>query len=236
MKKALLFLVFSVFQQVYAQQEKPSTKEGHPYIEVNAVAERDVMPDNIYIKITIKEIIDGREKTDIIQQESDLKEGLKKLDLENSKLQLLDAQTDFIKIKRQKNQSIASKDFLLIVRTAAEASKVFQLLDRLNIFEADIYKTTHSRIDSIAKEVRIEAMKAARAKAEYMLAAINEKPGSAIVVYEVKRDLSNSFRISNSISQVYSNNLIEQNNKEDEIGFEVLKLKIEVFVKFEIRQ
>lgn len=131
-----------------------------------------------------------------------------------------------------------SKDFLLIVKNATEASKVFKLFDNLNIFEADIYKTIHSRIDSIAKEVRIDAMKAARVKAEYMLAAINEKPGKAIVVYEVKKDLSNSILLSNSISQVYSGSLKEpiDSNNEDEIGFERLKLKIEVFVKFEIKQ
>lgn len=76
--KKLLFILISIFPasyDVFAQQEMP-TKENIPYIEVNAVAERDVMPDNIYIKITLKEIVEGREKTDILKQESDLKEGL----------------------------------------------------------------------------------------------------------------------------------------------------------------
>lgn len=232
MKKIILLSLFVCCgASVALAQEKPMKET--PYIEVNAVAEKEIVPNNIFIKITLLERVEGKDKVEIEVQEKDLKEGLNALQIPIKQLELQDANADYVRIKRAGKQVLSRKEYVLLVKDAKEASEVFQLLDRLKIYEANIFKTTHSRIDSITKEVRIEAMKAGKAKAEYMLAAINEKPGKPIIVYEVKPNYISPL----NTAQYRSGGSIKMSNADsEEIGFEKIKVRVEVYIKYEIKQ
>ena len=70
----LLTATVTVFGQTTTENETEK-----PYIEVTGTAEKEIIPDEIYITITIKERHKGKEKITIEKQEIDLKEALKSI-------------------------------------------------------------------------------------------------------------------------------------------------------------
>ena len=124
------------------------------------------------------------------------------------------------------------------VSTASSVAQVFQKLDELDITGAHISKVSHSKIDSLRREIRILAIKAAKEKADYLLAEIGEQTGRALVVTEGQNTTTNTEimrlpqRNVNSISGGYS---MSQEVPEPEIQFSKIKFSASIFVKFAIK-
>ncbi|MDA3882685.1 MAG: SIMPL domain-containing protein [Bacteroidales bacterium] len=79
---------------------------------------------------------------------------------------------------------ISQTYYLLKVENADMVSKVFEKLQTIHINDARISHVSHSEIEKIKKEVRVEAIVAAKEKADYLLAAIGQKTGKALYVRE----------------------------------------------------
>ena len=211
--------------QVY-QQEKP-------YIEVNGVAKMEIVPDQIYVSIVVKERSESRGKTDIERLENDMKGALKRAGIDIKNLSLLDAESGFTKITRKKQDVLTSKTYQLVVSDAATLSKVVDELGKIDIQDLDITKVSHSNIENLRKEVRVQAMKAAKVKADYMLEAIGEKAGSPTLVVEnawmeeaPRGDLR--YKEANTLMSVASN------SQDEELSFSKITLQASVQVRFAI--
>jgi len=139
MKTKILVLLIAVLPLLAMSQENTTGKET-PYIEVVGTGEMEIIPDQIYISFTLKERFEGKKKIELEDQEKEMKKRLMKLDIDLKDLQLADANSDFITIKRKKTDVIASKDYLLKVSTTGTLAKVFELLDEINAFNADIQR------------------------------------------------------------------------------------------------
>lgn len=155
-----------------------------PYIEVTGTAEKYVVPDEIYISIALKERQEGRENKSIEQQEAQLKQGLSEIGIDLKDLSLSDATSDYVRVKVAKKDVISKSDYQLKVSSASMVGKVFEKLDELKIDEARIARVSHSEIERFRKEVKIQAIKAAKEKADYLLEAIGEKTGEPLIVQE----------------------------------------------------
>ena len=143
-----------------------------PYIEVTGVAEQEVVPDEIYVSIIIREKYSNKEKVSIQVQEEKLKGQLKSLGIDMSNLFLADANADLITIRWKNTGLLTQKEYTLKLSNATQVGQVFQQLDKLDITDAGIQRVHYSKLDSLKKEVKIAAIKAAKAKADYLLAAI----------------------------------------------------------------
>ena len=143
MKTSILIALLALFPILSWSQYVEPGKEI-PAIEVVGTGEMEIVPDEIFIAFTLKERFEGKTKIEIENQEKELKKRLIKLDIDLNDLQLSDANSDFIKIKRKKNDVIASKDYLLKVNTTAQIAKVFELLDDIDAFNAHIDRVDHS--------------------------------------------------------------------------------------------
>ncbi|MHA3786679.1 SIMPL domain-containing protein [Flavobacterium hauense] len=181
MKKLLFTLM--LFATMHGNAQVANDKEV-PYIEVTGTAEKEVVPDIIYISITLSDKIEGKSTYTLDDQEQKLKQALKNLNIDLSNLSLSGANSDVI-MKRQKEKGIAQrKDYMLKVSTAAQVNQVFEALYNNNIKEASIARVDHSQITALRKEVRISAIKAAKEKAVYLLEAIGEQPAKPLIIRE----------------------------------------------------
>ncbi len=63
----LAILCISLFYSIHYGQTKPT--EEIPYIEVNGYAEKEIIPNEIYIGITLRERMENKEKVTIEAQE-----------------------------------------------------------------------------------------------------------------------------------------------------------------------
>jgi len=228
MKKLITLLALSIALTTQAQTTKTEEK---PYIEVTGTAEKEVVPDIIYITITLKDKLVNKDSYTVIQQETKLKQALQQTGIDLKNLSLSDANRNIIVYKRKEKGVEETKEYSLKVSTATEVTKVFEALNNINIKEAEISKTDHSQMDLLRKEVRIAAIKAAKDKAAYLLQAIGEEPGKPLIIHE-----NSAEEVPRGRSNVSSN----VSYKKDEyalpdVSFKTIKIEFSYYVKYAIK-
>jgi uncharacterized protein YggE len=235
---AAVILLLSCYTTSYSQNQANNTEEK-PFIEVTGTAEKEIIPDEIYVGITLRERMVNKEKLTIESQEEKLKNALKEIGIDISKnLSVSDLNADFIRVRWRKKDVIAQKDYTLKVSDATTLGKVFQKLDELDILDARIQKVNHSKMDSIKKSVKIIAIKAAKDKADYLLLAIGEQTGKPLIIKEEEtrnyqlQQLSNRSNVSKRFDDL--DQLVEI-DKEDEIQYQKIKVQTTIYVKFGIK-
>lgn len=226
----LLLIAFSIasFAQVMVPEEKP-------YIEITGEAEKEITPDEIYISITLLENQDGKDNRSIETQEKELKKGLSELGVDLKNLTLSDAGSNYIKVKWLKKDAVGRTEYQLKVIDATMVGKVFEKLDQLKIQNAYIAKVDHSKMEIFEKEVRIEAIKDAKDRVDYLLTAIGETAGKPLII----RENANNF-----YPQVYraQENMMYMKSSanmdaaaDTSLDFKKIKIKASVYVKFAIK-
>ena len=233
----LAILCISFLYSIHYGQTKPT--EEIPYIEVNGYAEKEVIPNEIYIGITLRERMENKEKVTIESQEKQLREALTTLSIPISNLSIADANADYVKVSWQKRDVLTKKEYLLKVGNAATVGKVFQELEKMKIQDGYIDHVSHSAIDSLRKQVRIEAIKAAKEKSDNLLNAVGQKTGNALVVSELENSTitrPDIARMPNkSLNYISGVQLFESLDKAPEIEFQKIKLSYSIYTKFTIQ-
>jgi len=214
-------------------QEVTQGKET-PYIEVVGNGEMEIIPDQIYISFTLKERMDGKTKILIEDQEKEMKKKLMKLNIDLKDLQLADASSDYIRIKRKKNDVIASKDYILKVSSTGTLAQVFEVLDELDAFNAGIQRVDHSDIKKFRQEVKMMAVKDAKEKAGYLLSAIGETVGKPLFIQE--RESFDEFQpMRKAVMMNMAMDAAPAEEALPELSFQKIKLKYAVFARFAIK-
>ena len=126
----------------------------------------------------------------------------------------------------------------LQLATAGQVSQVAQNLQAVGITELAIAKTTYANIETLQKEVRIAAIKAAKAKAEYLLQAIGEQLDKPLEIQEVARD---SYFRSPALSNVLLSNSqlnsasTDNEESEPETAFSKIQVRFSYSVRYGIK-
>lgn len=234
--KTRLLLAFLAVLPFFAWSQYVEPGKEIPAIEVVGTGEMEIVPDKIYISFTLKERFDGRNKIDIENQEKELKKRLLKINIDLKDLQLADASSDYIKIKRKKNDVIATKDYILKVQTTSQIAQVFEVLDGIDAFDADIQRVDHSEIEKYKNEVKMIAVKAAKEKATNLLSAIGETIGKPLLIQERETYEDQPFlRNQMAMAKVEMDGGRKEDAPLPEIGFQKIKLKYTVFTRFAIK-
>jgi len=234
MKTKILLATLAIFPLWAICQENIPAKET-PYIEVVGTGEMEIIPDQIYISFTLKERFEGKTKIAIEDQEKEMKKKLMKLEIDLKDLQLADAASDFIKIKRKKLDVISSKNYLLKVASTGTLAKVFEMLDEINAFNADIQRVDHSEIKKFRKEVKMQAVQDAKEKAGYLLAAIGETVGKPLFIQE-RESFDDIQPLRKSVAMpMMAMDAAQAEEALPELSFQKIKLKYSVFARFAIK-
>lgn len=201
MKNLSLLILLCLSNYVFSQNAKEIEP---PYIEVTGTAKKEIDPNQIFISITLTEKSIDNKKYSIDAQESNLLQILNDLNISKSNLTLSDFSSSILTEKRKEVGFKQSKQFMLLLEKAQQVSQLFEKLFDANIKEADVVKIDHTEIVNYNKEVRIEAVKAAKAKAEYIANAVGNKIGKPLEIVELNADTNfyrgnlNNFNSSNS--------------------------------------
>lgn len=239
MKKYSFFLVVVIISMTAIAQQPIPTQEEKPNIEVTGSAEMEVVPDEIYISIVLREKNKNNDKWKIETQEDNLIQKLKETGFDIKNLSLSGADGDLQYRVFRKNRVLTEKRLLMKVKDAGEVNKLFQILDELEIEDAGISKTSHSQIEKFRKEIKIEAMKAATDKADYLLTAIGEQTGKPLMIreqdYTFNTENIYGSRASNQVVLRGISNSYTPKGFENEIAFTKIKIRYEIFAKFGIK-
>ena len=200
-------------------------------IEVTGTAERMVVPDELTFRITLAERIGSRGKVTIEQQEAQLRSELEKIGIDLAKdLSIYDISARYVRQRRVKDV-LARQDYRLIIRDLNKVAPLQDIADRINVSSFDLVVAENSRIDDIRKELRIEAIKAAKTKAEYLMFAIGGKVGSAIFVKEIDGEISTYNKY-----QYAANTAVAANTTYSQpLSFAPEKVRCLIIARFEIQ-
>lgn len=180
MKKIILLgLMVLVFSSLQAQ-----TKNfiDQPYIETNAKADTLVTPDEIYLSIIIAEN-DTKGKISVEEMANKMQEKLKHLGIDVKKqLTLNDLSSNFKKYFLRSKEVEKTKSYTLVVHSAVMAGKVLLELEKINIGNVTLQKTSYSNPGKIQLLLRSKAAEKAYQQAVALTKPLGQKVGNAIYI------------------------------------------------------
>lgn len=164
-----------------------------PHIEVSGHADTFVTPDMIFIKITLSEK-DTKGKMSLDELEKRMVLSLQSLEIDVEKnLKISDILSNYRTHLIKKKDIILTKEYILKVKNAETASKVFILLEDLDISNTSVYKLDHSEIDNIKNLCRTKAVIDAHKKAIALTSPLSQTIGNAIFISDLDMIPMNPF-------------------------------------------
>ncbi len=205
-------------------------------IEVTGSAETLITPNEFTFKIKLLERIENKQKITIEIQETKLKNELANLGVDVRKdLSIYDLNSVYVYQKKLKD-TLASKDYQLKIKDLAKIERLQEIADKLNVSRMDLIESTHSELTAFRKETKMEAVKAAKAKAEYMLGAIGEKVGKAVFIQEIPEgNESKQIPVISNLFRRKEVNTDDSQASDTVLTFSKITLRYSVLVRFEIQ-
>lgn len=207
------------------------------YIEVTGKSEMEIIPDLIYLKIFLNEK-DNKSKLSLTERENIMISTLKEIGIDTSKdLSIKDMSSNFKYYLLTKNDILLTKEYQLLVRDGKTASKVFIELEKIGISNVSIDRLDNKNIENYRKDVKVDAIKAAKNKAQSLTTALNQSIGRAIYIQEVEQNFRNGVSgTSNSIMiRGVSSEKVYGSNAQPDIDFEKIKIEYSILCRFELK-
>jgi uncharacterized protein YggE len=234
MKIKLLILFILSGSSLFSQYSKNFIDQN--YIEVTGKSEMEIIPDEIYIDILIREK-DNKGIESVEELEKKMIAKLIEIGVDVQKdLSVSDFSSNFKSYLIKKNDILTSKQLQLIVHDAVKASLVFQELEKLEISNLNISRVDHTKMTDFRKEVKVKAVQAAKEKAINMTESIGQSIGKAIFIQEIG-DLNMGGRnpgYSNKIS-IRGFSSLGDAASVPQIQFEKIQIEYSVLVRFELK-
>lgn len=179
MKKSfLIFVMFFVWNLFSAQKNFLD----QPYIDVSTDADTLVVPDRIYVSITLNEA-DSKNKKSVEEQEKQLETILKKLKINIDKdLSVWDYSSNLKKYFLKGQNVLKTKKYSLLVRDAYTLGNVIISLEEAGISNTEVEKVEYSKSKELLLELKSEAVKRSRIIADKLAKPLNQKAGKALYI------------------------------------------------------
>jgi uncharacterized protein YggE len=209
-----------------------------PFIEITGTSEIKIDPNQIFIRIKLEENTD-KSKININEQEENLIKALQSVGISTEKLVVTDANAFYGKSGFLSKDVVNTKQFELEVKNPTQAKQAFEQMDKLNIKNAYISRVDHSQMEKYKKQAKIDAIQEAKERATYLLEAVGEELGGALIVRE------NAFNVyGNQVHRESNKNMIRESyrfdgykeKEEPELDFKKITVTASIYVKWAIDQ
>ncbi|MCL6525053.1 MAG: SIMPL domain-containing protein [Thermoflavifilum sp.] len=202
-----------------------------PYLEVAGNADTLVTPDEIYLRIQISEA-DTKGKISVEELEQKMVNALKALGLDPEKnLTTRDLASNFQSYFLRGKQVLKSKDYVLKVATAVQATQVLMSLADLGISNISVDHVDYSHMQQVRNLMLSRAVQDARTKALAMVQPLHQSLGKAIHIVE-----TNAYPIrplqANTLQIEARGFAADQSAQLPQIDFEKIKIETSVQVVF----
>lgn len=205
-------------------------------IEVTGSAEMQVEPDVVKLEVVITEDYHKNKKDEFLKI-------LKENGVSKDKI-AFQSQYDNNWWYYYHYHNYQEVKYMITIDSTVNAMQLMKDLKEPWVRRINISEKSNSKIQQYRKDVKIEAIKAAREKAEYMLAALGEELGAVISVEEVNTDHNqvtpNYWWASNNNSNAMVSNSVvntpSTNSQSSVQGVSMQKLRYEVKITFYIKE
>ena len=227
-------LIFTVSHSQPVANPYPKT------ITVNGSAEMEIVPDEIYVMVDLKEYEKkGQGKVSIDKIRQDFLTAVRSLGLPDSSVTVAAYDgyngNPWLRKKNKKVELLASITYQVKLKTAAQVDQLVDKLDDNATSNFYISSTSHSKLAEFRKNLKIQAVKAAKEKAGYLAEAINEQVGVAVTINEPNEYYQPYYnRVANTMMKVQSVEM-DQAADQPQADFKKMKLRYDVTVVFALK-
>mgnify|MGYP000353795375 CR=1 FL=1 len=194
-------LLIAIFLNTAFSFSQNGTKNfiDQPFIEVTGTMETEIIPNEIYLNIILNED-DKKGKISIEHQENQMISILKTLGIDiDTHFSILDFNGYYERKFLSSNEVTKTKKYQLIVDTGECLGRVYEALDKIDISNISITKTSHTDIENIKRQTKLKALKVAKEKATNYANAIDQNIGKALFIQEQNTDVNALNGYANSI-------------------------------------
>lgn len=164
-----------------AQNNAPQPRS----IAVIGTAEIEVTPDEIYVYAELREFTRDKKKYMIEDLEKGMVNFIESVTKTPAKdITMDDVDGDVIALKRKTRDATITKTYEIKFKDYKQVTQFMAATDSLHVRGSYISRYSHSKIDEYKKQVKIDAIKAAKTKADYLLEAIGSKTGKPLSIVE----------------------------------------------------
>jgi uncharacterized protein YggE len=232
---------------VFAQQ--PATVNPFPKtITVSGSAEMEIIPDEIYVNITLREYQKkGESKKELETIKTQFLEYCKSAGIPDTAISIssFTGYNNYYNFRRKKkdNDLMASIVYQIKFKDSKTMDLLVEKLDDEATQNFIIASASHSKMTEFRRQLKIQAIKAAKEKGIYLTEAIGEKLGLAITINEPEvTDIYSPGYLANENIRIRGSNSFASNmvfDKKDEysqqVDFKKIKLRFEVSVIFALQ-
>ncbi len=177
---AFISLTFTAFSQNIDTRKR---------IEVTGTAETEVTPDIIYIGITLKEYFrdnNSKKKTEIEDLERQLQIAVEQAGIAKENFTINNISSYNWPWEKKKNPDfLATRQYRIKVTDLSKWNQIMSAVDSKGIQNTNIEGYDHSKLETLKRELKIQALKAAKDKATYLAESVGEQLGSALEIQEI---------------------------------------------------
>lgn len=228
----LVTLWLSGILAISAQEDNNSR-----YIEVTGSSETEIIPDEIHFMITIKEYWqeefekkskpeDYQTKVPVNEIEHNLMSALKQAGIDPSDIQTKEVGDYW---RERGKDFLISKTFDIKLQNPDQINRIIQTVNTKGIQSMNIGELKNKDLQEYRKQGKIEALKAARQKADYLVAAMGQKLGNVLRIVEPEERSFSYFQPQSAMSNV----AIPSYDSNPE-NFRTIKLRYQMTARFEI--
>ena len=198
MKKAILLsallfgaIVSPSFSQTATVQLAPSV----PKIEVAGFAEMEVIPDEIYFNVSLREYYNDeknqKDKVLISTLEKQLIKAVADAGLPKEALSIsgVGGYQNYVDKKKKPATFLEAKQYELKVSSPEKLDGILSKVESRGVQYANVGRVDHSKREEFKKQVKIDALKAAKEKANYLVAAVDQKLGQVLEIRELDENI-----------------------------------------------
>lgn len=184
-KLSLLFILFVACFFSRGQNQLPNSFPKT--ISVTGSAEMDIIPDEIYIQVDLREYNKKNEKMELETIKTNFLNACRNISIPDSTISIASYEGynynywQWRKRKRDPNM-FASISYQIKLKDSKKMDELIDGLDDEATYNFQIIKTSHSAIQELRRQLKIQAVKAAKEKGIYLTESINEKLGEALLL------------------------------------------------------
>jgi uncharacterized protein YggE len=218
-----------------------SQTEKNPYprtITVAGSAEMEIVPDEIFVQVDLKEYEKkGQSKVSIDKIKQDFLAGAKAVGIPDSAITIAAYDgyngNPWLRKKNKKEELLASITYQIKLKSSRQMDDLVNRLDDNATSNFSIVRTSHSRLQQIRKDLKIQAIKAAKEKAQYLASAIDEQVGVAVTINEPGEVFIPMYANMRSNKMMTAQEVGQTDQAE--VDFTKIKYKYEVTVVFALK-
>jgi len=237
MKKIILALSASLcLMMAHAQVVDNTIKQRT--INVTGSAELQITPDEIYVDIELREYNKKNgDKIDIESIRNQFLTAVKSMNIADTDVVVQgysgwDGNYWWYNKNKKKNPDMkAGITYEVKVKTVDEMDKLVDKLDDEATQNFYISRTSHSNMDSIKRDLKIQAIKAAKYKASYLAEALGDNVGNALIINDPNES-------GDSPRPMYANMMMKAEASDAgsamNVDFKKMKIEMTVNVTFEL--